>query len=309
MDSSAQLKPASAGKASVLKGALYMTLAAALFAVMNLLIREASADVHPFQLAFFRNLFALLFVLPLVLRGGHKVVRTARPRLHFLRAMTGLCAMLLWFSALALLPMSEAVALNFTVPLFTTIGAALFLGEVVRLRRWSATLVGFLGVLIILRPGFAAVTPEMLLPIAAAVFMAASVLLVKQLTNADGPITVVFYMNLFLTPVSLIPALFVWSWPGATTLLMMVAVGGFATLSHLAMTQSYRLADASAVIPFDYARLPFVAILAWFAYDELADFWTWFGAAVIAAAALYIARREAKVAKMQAAALAPRGRL
>lgn len=286
-----------------------MTLAAALFAVMNLLIREASADVHPFQLAFFRNLFALLFVLPLVLRGGRKVVRTARPRLHFLRAMTGLCAMLLWFSALALLPMSEAVALNFTVPLFTTIGAALFLGEVVRLRRWSATLVGFLGVLIILRPGFAAVTPEMLLPIAAAVFMAASVLLVKQLTNADGPITVVFYMNLFLTPVSLIPALFVWSWPGATTLLMMVAVGGFATLSHLAMTQSYRLADASAVIPFDYARLPFVAILAWFAYDELADFWTWFGAAVIAAAALYIARREAKVAKMQAAALAPRGRL
>jgi drug/metabolite transporter (DMT)-like permease len=309
MDSSAQFDPAPLHKSAVVKGALYMTLSAGLFAVMNLFIREASAEVHPFELAFFRNLFALLFVLPLVLHGGRKVLKTERPRLHLLRAATGLCAMLLWFSALAVLPMSEAVALNFTVPLFTTIGAALFLGEIVRLRRWSATLVGFVGVLIILRPGFAEITPEMMLPILAAVFMAISVLLVKQLTNADGPITVVFYMNLFLTPASLIPALFVWSWPGTTTLLMMVAVGGFATLSHLAMTQSYRLADASVVIPFDYARLPFVAILAWFAYGELADFWTWCGAAVIAGAALYIARREAKVAKTQAASLAPRGRL
>ena len=182
------------------------------------------------------------------------------------------------------------------MPLFATAGAALVLGEVVRARRWTATVVGFLGTLIILRPGFTEITPAMALPVLAAVSMACATLTVKSLSRTESPATIVLYMTLFLTPLSLVPALFVWQWPDLETLGYLIGLGGTGALAHLLMTIAYGKADASAVIPFDYARLPFVAVIAFFLFGEVPDLWTWVGAAVIAASAIYIARREAKVA-------------
>ena len=279
------------------QGALYMTAAAFGFSLMNVAIRIVSEEMEPLQIAFFRNFFALAFMLPWLAKAGVSALRTEHLPQHLLRAAIGMLAMACWFYSIALLPLAEAVALNFTVPLFATAGAALVLHEVVRARRWSATAVGFLGVLIILRPGFAELTPAMALPMVAAVFMAASILIVKSLSRSDSPQVVVFYMNLFLTPLSLVPALFVWRWPGWDTLLLLVLIGLLAVLAHLALTRSYQKADASAVIPFDYARLPFVAILAYFLFGELPDLWTWVGAGVITGSAIYIARREAQVAR------------
>jgi drug/metabolite transporter (DMT)-like permease len=208
-----------------------------------------------------------------------------------------MAAMTCWFFSVALLPLAQAVALNFTVPLFATAGAALILGELVRRRRWTATVVGFLGVLVILRPGFAEVTPATGLPIAAALFMAAAVLLLKTLASSENPNATVFYMNLLLTPMSLVPALFVWRWPDWETWAMMVAVGALAVLAHSMLTRAYVHADASAVIPFHYMQLPFVAAIAFAAFGEVPDLWTLAGAAVIAGSAIYIARREAAVAQ------------
>jgi drug/metabolite transporter (DMT)-like permease len=278
------------------QGALYMTAAALCFSVMNAFVRLAAEELHPMEVAFFRNFFALAFMLPWLARVGLDGLRTERIKLHLLRAFFALLTMVTWFSALALLPLGEAVALNFTVPLFATAGAALILGEVVRARRWSATAVGLLGAIIILRPGFVELRPEMALPILAALCMASASLVVKSLSRTERASTIVLYMNLFLTPLSLVPALFVWQWPSWGTLAYLVGLGGAGTAAHLLLTLAYTKADASAVVPFDYARLPFVAVIAFFLFGEVPDLWTWVGAAVIAASAIYIARREAKVA-------------
>ena len=279
-----------------LQGALYMTAASLGFSVMTIAIRSAAEELDPLQLAFFRNFFALAFMLPWLASVGLSGLKTAHLGLHVWRAVIGLLAMCLWFYSIALLPLAEAVALNFTVPMFATVGAAIFLSEIVRARRWSATIVGFLGVLIILRPGFTELTPAMSLPVIAAAFMAISVLIVKRLSSYDQPGAIVFMMNLLLTPLSLIPALFVWRWPSWTTLGLMLLVGFFAALSHIAITRAYTKADASAVLPLDYARLPFIAALAFLFFGEVPGLWTWVGAGVIAASAVYIARREAQVA-------------
>ena len=275
-----------------------MIVAAFLFAVMNAAIKLAAAeDLHPFQIAFFRNAFALSLMLPWLARMGLGALRTERLKVHFWRAGIGLIAMLCWFTAVVRMPMAEAVALNFTVPLFATAGAAIFLGETVRARRWTATIVGFLGVLIILRPGFVELTPVTSLPIIAACFMAITVLIVKSLSRTEEPMAVVLYMNLLLTPLSLIPALFVWQTPSLRALLLMAFVGACAVLAHIAFTRSFARADASAVLPFDYARLPFVAAIGFFLFGDVPDLWTWVGAAVIAASAVYIAHRESRVAQ------------
>ena len=285
-----------------------MTAAAFCFSVMNVFVRLATEQIAALEVAFFRNFFALMFMLPWLARVGFEPLRTQRIKLHLVRSFFALATMIAWFSALALLPLNEAVALNFTVPLFATAGAALVLGEVVRARRWTATVIGFLGTLIILRPGFAEVTPAMALPVVAALTMACATLTVKSLSRTESAATVVLYMTVILTPLSLVPALFVWQWPDWPTLGYLVGLGGSGALAHLLLTIAYCKADASAVIPFDYARLPFVAVIAFFLFDEVPDLWTWLGAAVIAASAIYIAHREAQVARPGTASESVRAR-
>ncbi|MBK1669420.1 hypothetical protein CKO28_15385 [Rhodovibrio sodomensis] len=279
------------------QGALLMTGAALGFSCMNALIRAGSLELAPIQIVFFRNAFALVFMLPWLARVGRTGLTTRRLRLHLVRSVIGLTAMTCWFYSVSLLPLAQAVSLNYTVPLFATVGAALVLGETVRARRWTATIVGFLGVLAIVRPGFQEIGPAMALPILAAIFMATAALLIKSLSATENPNAMVFYMNLVLTPLSLIPALFAWVWPSWEVLALMALIGGLATGSHLLLTRAYAKADASAVIPFHYMQLPFVALIAFVAFGEVPALWTLVGAAVIAAAAIYITHREAKVAK------------
>ena len=277
-------------------GALLMVLAALGFSGMNALVRLASDELHPFQVAFLRFLFGALFILPwLIPQGGW---RTQRLGLHVLRGCLTTGTALLWFSSLSLLPLAQAVSLNFTAPLFATIGAALFLGEVVRVRRWTATAVGFLGVLIIVRPGVGEVSPAMALPLLAAATMTVSVLFMKVLTRTDSAATILFYMNVLPLPFLLVFALFVWESPSPQAWGLGVAMGALGVVSHFFITRAFAIADASYVIPFDYLRLPFIALIAFFAFDEVSDVWTWVGAAVIAGSAIYIARREAQLAKV-----------
>lgn len=294
-------------------GALLMTAASVCFAVMNVLIRLAAAELDPTQIAFFRNFFALLFMMPWLLRTGVGSFRTASLKLQLLRGGVGLIAMLCWFSAVALLPLGQAVALNFTVPLFATIAAALILHEIVRARRWTATAIGFLGILVIARPGVGEITPAMALPIVAAAFMAISIVIVKWLSNRDPATGIVFYQNLVMTPLSLVPALFFWRWPSLLVLLYLVGIGASAVLAHMLLTRAYTKADASAIIPFDYTRLPFIAVGAYLVFGEEPDLWTWVGAAIIAGSSIYIARREAIVARerkaSRAAAESAKGRV
>lgn len=280
-----------------------MVVAACFFALMNTCVRLASeAGLDAAEIAFFRNAFALSFMLPWLLRTRFAGARTRRLGSHFWRATIGLLSMYLWFASVAHLPMAQAVALNFTFPLFGTILAALVLKEVVRLRRWSATLVGFLGVLVVLQPWSQPLEWVAVLPVSSALFMACSSILVKSLSRTEAPGTVVLYMNLFMTPLSLVPAVFVWQWPDLQTWGALVLLGFFAAVSHIALTRAYVRADASAVQPFDYLRLPFIALLGYLLFGEVPDLWLWIGAAIIAGSTLYIARREAQLARQRRAA-------
>jgi S-adenosylmethionine uptake transporter len=275
------------------------------FAIMIGLIRHvADSGMHPFEIAFFRNFFGLVAVLPWIWRGGFAILSTGKQTLHAARAATGTASMLCWFSAVALMPLTEAVALSFTGPIFVTILAALMLGETVRLRRWTAVTVGFLGTLVILRPGAEAAAASLFaagLVLASAVTSAASTITIKHLSKTEPANAIVAYMVIYLTPLTLVPALFVWTWPSWSQLGFLLALGTVATLAHLCYTRALREADASAVMPFDFARLVFSALIGFFVFHETSSVWTWVGAAIILASAAYITHREARALRLERA--------
>jgi drug/metabolite transporter (DMT)-like permease len=280
-----------------LRGALLMTVAAAAFAGMNAIIRALSFELHPFQSAFLRVYVGLLFMLPWLAHAGISALATASHKLYASRAFMGYASMLCWFSALALMPVAEATALSFTSPLFATVAAALLLGEIVRLRRWSATIVGFLGAMVVIRPGFETLEFAHLLVLASAALGGWNAITVKQLTRTDNPNVIVLYMTIYLTPMALIPALFVWQWPSWHALGLVFVMGVCATIGHQSFTRALAACEASFVLPFDFVRLPMVAVLAYFAFGEVPDGWTWIGGGIIVAATVYIARREAQLAR------------
>ncbi|MDG2034650.1 MAG: DMT family transporter [Rhodospirillales bacterium] len=275
-----------------LKGATWIILASVCFALMSVTIRLAANGVDPLEVVFFRNVFNLLFMLPWFLKIGLAGLRTERVGLHFIRTASSLTSMFLWFTALTMLPLAEATSLSFTAPLFATVGAALFLAEDVRLRRWLAVGLGFVGALIILRPGIEVVTPGALLMLTGSVFVATSILLVKVLSRTESPNTMVLMVALIATPISAIPLFWVWEMPQGITWLWLACVGAAATGGHLCFNRAMVNADASAVLPYEYTRLIFVALIGFFLFSEVPDAWTWVGSLVIFGAGIYIANRE-----------------
>ena len=268
------------------------------FAAMHGSIRYVSATVHPFEIALFRNVFALVVVLPWFWRYGIAPLRTRRIGLHALRAIFNIMAMLSFFYALSITPLSEVTALNFTAPIFATVLAALILGEVVRARRWTAIAVGFLGTLIILRPGFEAIGLGQLLVLFSSLIWAGALLVIKSLGRTDSSATIISYMALLMIPLSLVPALFVWRWPDPFEWGWLIAIVVLGGIGQFCMTEALRQADTAVVMPFDFFKLVWVTAIAWLAFAEQPDLYTWIGGAVIFASALYIAYRE-RAAKTQ----------
>lgn len=303
-DGSEPGKPAPGMTGRPLEAALWMLCAALFMAIGNAMIRHVSDELHPFQIVFFRNLFGLMFMLPWIAAVGLGRLRTGRAGLYASRSLTSLLAMLCWFYSVTHMPLPDATALSFTIPLFVTAGAALFMGETVRARRWAAVLTGLGGVMIVIRPGDAAMDPTMLVMLLHCAAAAAATLQVRALATLDGVMVVVAFMGLFLTPMALVPALFVWEWPTWTALGWLAVLGGVLTLAQLAMTRAFKMAPASSMMPYDYARLPFTALLAWPLFGEAMDVWGWVGAGVIAASALYTAHRDAAQSRAERTAAA-----
>jgi Predicted membrane protein len=274
-----------------------MLASSASFALMMALVRLVSDSIHPLEAAFFRNFFGLVFLAPWLMTTGIGVLNAGRFPIHLLRAGFGLGAMVLLFTALSRLPLAEATALTFTAPLFATVGAAVVLRERVRLRRWAAACVGLLGALIVLRPGASMIDPASFIALGAAVLIAAAMLSIKSLSKTEHPNAIVLIMGLLMTPVSLVPAAFFWTWPSLETWGWLLLMGLAATIGQVCLTRAFAAAEASAVLPLDFSRLVFVALLGYALFDEVPDLWTWVGAAVIVAANVYIAHREARLAR------------
>jgi drug/metabolite transporter (DMT)-like permease len=300
--SHARLAVIAARASANLRDIVLMTVATAVFACMHSLVRYTSAELHPFEIAFFRNLFGLAAVLPLLLRAGRAGLVTRRPALQALRGAIGVVAMLAWFYGLSVVPIAEATALSFSSAIFGSLGAVVFLGERMRLRRWAAVFIGFAGTLMILRPGLAAVDAGALMVILSSISWAGSLLIVKALTRTDSNVSIVTWMAIMMTALSLPPALVVWRWPGVEQLLWLGLIGGLGTLGHLAAVQAFRQAEATAVLPLDFLRLLWTSLIGYLAFAEVPDLWTWLGGAVIFASTTYIAYREARLRRAETAA-------
>jgi len=275
------------------RASVLMASSAVIFGFMVVCIRLAAREVHAFEATFFRNLFGLVFALPLLARNGARTLRTNRLRLYFLRCVVGVGAMLTGFWALVHMPLVQAIALSYTTPLFVTIGAALVLGETVRARRWTAVLVGFAGVLVMLRPVAVPLTPAALAALASAALAASAAISIKFLARTEPAEAIVIYMVLFMTPMSLVAAAPVWTWPSGPTLAWLVLTGFFGTTAHWCLTHAYKLGDASAVTPLTFVQLPVVAVFGWALFHERIDLWTLAGVVIICGATLYITHREA----------------
>ncbi len=271
-----------------------MTAAALSFTIMTALIREAAKEVHPFEIGFVRVIVNLLLILPYAFRTGPSILHTTNHKAYALRGLIGLVFLMSYFTGAAMLPVSDSQALIFTSPLFATVLAVMFLGERLRTRRVTALIVGFCGAMIIIRPGFDTLNLGALLVLIGALANGSSNVIIRHTTRTDHPDKVVFYLMVYVTPLSLIPALFVWTTPTWPQLAMMVGVGVFATLNQRFMSRAFHAAEATAVVPFDFARLIFAAIIGWLAFSELPDLWVWVGGLIIFSSSLYITHREAK---------------
>ncbi len=275
-----------------------MLAAACCFAANGALIKTLLASgLHPLQITFVRLLVGVLAILPFVWRAGPASLKTRHPGIHALRALAGGGAMICGIAALDQLTLADFTALSFSQPLFAVILAILLLGETVGWRRWGATLAGFLGVLIMVRPGSGAFEVDALLAVAMALGIAVAVILAKRLPAEESQITMLFYFSLTTVLVFAAPALAVWRTPSTPETLGLLGFGLGGLITQALMIAAYRTGEASVVAPFDYSKLIVAGILGFALFGEVPNRWTLAGAAVIVAATLYIARREAVLGK------------
>lgn len=281
----------------VIRAALLMIASACCFGAMAIVVRLASRQLHPFEVAFFRSLFGLLFALPLLARHGPGLLRTQRLPMYLFRCALGTVSMLASFWAIANMPVAKAIALSYSTPLFVTIGAIFVLGEVVRARRWSAVIAGFIGVLLIVRPGLHGYSHAAWVALLAAVMSACVSICLKFLSRTETPDAIVIWTTVLWVPLSLPAALMFWQWPQGLSWLFLLAAGLLGTSGHMCWMRALKIGDVSLLTPISFMQMPIVAVLAYFLFGEKLDRWTILGAGVIFAANAYITWRESRLVR------------
>jgi drug/metabolite transporter (DMT)-like permease len=277
-----------------LRGILWVAVSGVLFALLNVFTLIPAEHLNSYVMAFLRYLFGALFLLPIILRlGVYRSFHSRRVPLHVFRGALHTAGMMLWFIGLPLTTLAEITALGFTGPIFVTIGAALFLGEVVRLRRWLAVAVGFAGAMIIIRPGFGEIGIGALCVLASTPIFSASNLMSKALARTDSANTIVIWQNAVIVVCAAPFALAFWQTPYWTDLLWFMAAGLCGTLGHICQQRGYQLADITLLQPIGFLSLIWNTLLGFFLFTQQPDIWTFVGAAVIFSSAMYISHREA----------------
>jgi drug/metabolite transporter (DMT)-like permease len=285
------------------RATLLMLGATSISGLQNCLMRLiADQGIHAFQITLFRNLFGLISVALIMFWIERRIPRTPWFWLIALSCVLHVASMIAFIYGLSLLPLNESAALSFAAPLFVTIGAALFLGETVRARRWSAVAAGFVGVLIILRPGMVPVSFGAGMILFSCMLGAAVTLMFKNFAGHEKPTTLIFYQCLIASAFSVPGAAWTWVTPTLPGFFALASIGLIGTLGWLAFLRACKLVDASAIQPIEFMKLPSVAVFAYLMFGETPDRWVWLGAAVIFGSNLYIAHREAVVARQRARA-------
>ena len=275
--------------------AMLVVSAAGSLSAMHAIVRFLSPSVHPFELAFFRSLFGFIVILPLLLRGGINSVRTHQPRLQMLRGVVSIAAMMSWFYGLSMVPLAEATALSFTNVIFGSLAAIIFLREKMTMARGIAVFIGFIGVLVILRPGFVQMDIGIVCVLFSALCWGCSVVIVKQLGRTDSAVSIVAWVGIQLSILSLPFALSVWVWPTMEEWLWLLLLGTLATIGHLCMVQGLKLTDAMTIFPLDFTRLIWASLFGLFIFSESPDVWTFVGAGIIVISGTFMLYREDRI--------------
>ena len=263
------------------------------------LVKALAAEMSILEIVFFRTATAVLFFLPWMLRSGLAIFRTERIGLHILRATFQTFSAFGFFLGLAIVPLATVTALHFTTPIFVVLIGIFILGERVSVRRWSAILAGFVGTMLILRPGFSTVGYGELLVLGSAVAWACAIIVIKVLSRTDTSVTITAYMYVLMTPATLIAASFDWTWPTLEQYGWLVAIGLTGALGHVLMAEALKRGDTHVVTPFDFFRLIWATLIGILLFGESVDNLVWIGGTIVIASVSYIAWRERQIAISQ----------
>ena len=263
------------------------------------LVKALAAEMSILEIVFFRTATAVLFFLPWMLRSGLAIFGTERIGLHILRATFQTFSAFGFFLGLAIVPLATVTALHFTTPIFVVLIGIFILGERVSVRRWSAILAGFVGTMLILRPGFSTVGYGELLVLGSAVAWACAIIVIKVLSRTDTSVTITAYMYVLMTPATLIAASFDWTWPTLEQYGWLVAIGLTGALGHVLMAEALKRGDTHVITPFDFFRLIWATLIGILLFGESVDNLVWIGGTIVIASVSYIAWRERQIAISQ----------
>lgn len=282
-----------------MKGILWMLFYAVAISIMHTSIRFVSEGMHPFEIAFFRCVFALLAVAPFFIRQGWAPLRTKRFPTLLVRGVINIYCMLAFFYAVSIVPLAEITALSFSAPIFTVVLAVFIYKEKVGLRRWSAIAIGFIGTVVILRPGFQDFSFGQFLVLSSAFAWAICVIIIKDLGKTESSVTIATYMSLVMAPLSFIAAATVWIWPTPEQWVWLAVIGIIGGGGQMAMSESLRYAPTHVVSPIDFTRLLFISTLGYIFFDQVPDRFVWAGGALIIGATVFITYREHQLGKTE----------
>lgn len=278
-----------------LTGPLFMLLSCILFSIMGGLIRYLSIlDFHPFMTAFVRTLLAIFFLAPTFLKVGFSGLKTERLGLHFFRGLVSAVAVIASFYAVTVIPLAISTSYSFAAPVMATVLAVIFLKERVHLPRIMAIIAGFIGMLILLRPGTVPISLGVIAALISSVCVAFAIICIRTLSQTDKPNVVAVYSLLFTLPISFCFALTQWTWPTGNIWWILPLVGFCAATAQFSISKAFSQAETTAIMPIDFTRLLFAAVIGYTFFDETPDIYTFVGATIILSSAVYAAHREAK---------------
>ncbi len=275
------------------KLAIFLIVISVFFATLMLtFLKLAQEDVNVYVAGFLRFFFGLLVITPYILKTKLAVFKTKHIKKHFVRSALNLPAMLLYFSTLVMLPFEKVTAISFIVPFIVTVLAVIFLGEKIYIYRTMALVLGFVGMLIMLRPGFIDISIGVYMALFSSFLWSVVIIITKKISKDDSSITILSYQSVFMSIFSFIVVLFFWQMPSLKTFIYLFLAGLSGTVLHLTLNHAYKLVDVSMTQPYSFLSLVFASIIGYFVFSEMPDLFTWLGAGVIFIGVLIISYRE-----------------
>ena len=264
---------------------------------MGTFIKLAQEELNVFTTGFLRFFFGLLIITPYILKTKFRVFNTKNLQIHILRSSLNLPAMLIGFAALAILPLEKMTAIHFIVPIIVTILAVIFLKEKIYLYRSIALVMGFLGMLIILRPGIIDINIGIYMAIISSLIWSVVIILTKKVSKDDSAITILSHQYVYMTLFSLPLVIYFWDQPSLKTIIFILCAAISGTILHIALNHAYKLVDVTMTQPYSFLGLIASSVIGYFVFNDIPDFYTWLGASVIFCGVLLISYRELQLNK------------